>query len=135
MKLLTSHYYRTIKVIEYDCEELVAKISPKIKKGDRVFFLQKASEDLYLITDIERFIYTYGYFKYMDAQNIISNIRLGYKAELIDGLIVIHRCSYIKIDGVKYVFKNEEEYRQHLNVLKSRCHDSGNQIYRNVILD
>ena len=43
--------------------------------------------------------------------------------------------AYINIDGKVTYFANNETYEKYLSVIKGRCTELNNPIYKNIILD
>lgn len=138
MKVVTKNYYQTIKEISYSPAECVKKVFPIHKFGEKEKFLgiplYTYKDDIYssndLLVYIDNFPIKRRHFVFDD---LIP--KKGYSLEKFDKFISICRMAYINIDGKVTYFANNETYEKYLSVIKGRCTELDNPIYKNIILD
>lgn len=138
MKVVTKNYYQTIKEISYSPSECIKKVFPIHKFGEKEKFLgiplYTYKDDIYLGNDllvyIDNFPIRRRHFAFDD---LIP--RKGYSLEKFDKFISVCRMAYINIDGKVTYFANNETYEKYLSVIKGRCTELDNPIYKNIILD
>ena len=138
MKVVTKNYYQTIKEISYSPAECVKKVFPIHKFGEKEKFLGISlytyKDDVYsgndLLVYIDNFPIKRRHFVFDD---LIP--KKGYSLEKFDKFISICRMAYINIDGKITYFANNETYEKYLSVIKGRCTELDNPIYKNIILD
>ena len=138
MKVVTKNYYQTIKEISYSPAECVKKVFPIHKFGEKEKFLgiplYTYKDDIYsgndLLVYVDNFPIKRRHFVFDD---LIP--KKGYSLEKFDKFISICRMAYINIDGKVTYFANNETYEKYLSVIKGRCTELDNPIYKNIILD
>lgn len=136
MKIVTKNYYQTIKEIKFEPAECVKKIYPKHKAGEKIKFLGipigKYKENVYDANDVS--LYSKNWIKddYTFDELIPIN---GYIFENYDTFISVCRLAYICIDGEYTYFMKNETFEKYLSVIKGRCSELGNSIYKTIILD
>lgn len=138
MKVVTKNYYQTIKEISYSPAECIKKVFPIHKFGEKEKFLgiplYTYKDDVYSGNDIVE--YTENFFPYKINFTFDEIIPIkGYSVEKFDKFISICRMAYINIDGKVTYFANNETYEKYLSVIKGRCTELNNPIYKNIILD
>jgi hypothetical protein len=139
MKNVTSTYYQSIRTIDFEEEELVAKIDPTYKKGDWLKFLgipvKKIKENLYDWNSFYKYAFC-GSNQYVSSEYILNNVKTPFRLDLVDDLILVHRLPYISINGGdNHYFKDDKLWKQYLDVIKGRCKECDNPIYKSIILD
>ena len=60
----------------------------------------------------------------------LFNLENEYTVEDFDTFATIHKRAYIKVDDEIYFFENDETCKQYLSVLKGRCKENDNSIYK-----
>lgn len=137
MKVVTKNYYQTIKEINYSPAECIKKVFPIHKFGEKEKFLgiplYTYKDDVYSGNDIVEYTENFPYKRNFIFDDIIP--RKGYSFEKFDKFISICRMAYINIDGKVTYFANNETYEKYLSVIKGRCTELDNPIYKNIILD
>ena len=136
MKIVTKNYYQSIKEIEYSPAECVKKVYPIHKAGEKEKILgipvHIYKENVYDADDVRSYANLPYFSKYVKASEICPII--GYTVEIFDTFISVCRLAYIKVDGEFTYFTNNETYEKYLSVIKGRCSELGNSIYKNIIL-
>jgi len=137
MKVVTKNYYQTIREISYSPAYCIKNVFPIHKFGEKIKFLgiplSTYEENLYDWSDFAGYCHTFDPGDLVGIDDISP--KKGYSIETFDKFVSICKMAYIDIDGEITYFANNEMYEKYLSVIKGRCSEIGNPIYKTIILD
>lgn len=141
-KYTSSNFYKSIKRIGFEEEKEVEIIEPSYVKGRKfkIFGIPYGTikENLYRIPD--KYIWyilscdtEYRYcrcLKYIDIIECLKDDK--YFVSIVDDNVHIYEKAHIIIDDDIRYFSSNNEMKQFLSVLKGRCKECGNKLYKSV---